>query len=167
MQADFTDGPEAIPEMLRHFQGGADLVVAGPGNTDQAPRSVRVARAGAGLLVKNLPRPEGVADPLAGYRLYRLIILKRALDGLAKGEPLIRHDGWAANVELLSAVSPFVRRSEQIDVSTDYTRRYRNSRFRPFPELWSVYRASRAKRSGVADDSLAGEASNKRAVGGG
>jgi len=165
MQADFTDGPEAIPEMLRHFQGGADLVVAHPADVDRAPRSIRAARAGAGFLVKNLPRPEGVEDPLTGYRLYRLIVLKRALDVLERDAPLLRHDGWAANVELLSAVSPFVRRSEQVDVSIDYTRRYRASRFRPLPELWSVYRASNAARSAPYQESPAGEGSNSRAVG--
>ncbi|MGW8283909.1 MAG: hypothetical protein ACWGON_11470, partial [Gemmatimonadota bacterium] len=56
---------------------------------------------------------------------------------------------------------------QQIDVSTDYTRRYRNSRFRPFPELWSVYRASRVERPGAADASPARDAPDKQAVGGG
>ena len=167
MQADFTDGPEAIPELLRHFQGGADLVVARPADIDQAPRSVRAARAGAGLMVKGLPRPEGVEDPLTGYRLYRLIVLKRVLDRLDDDAPLLRHDGWAANVELLSAVAPFVRRCEQVDVSVDYTRRYRQSRFRPLPELWSVFRASKAARSESDDETSADERSKSRAVGGG
>jgi glycosyltransferase involved in cell wall biosynthesis len=166
MQADFTDGPEAIPEMLRHFQGGADLVVARSADVDQAPPSVRVARAGAGFLVKGLPFPEGVEDPLTGYRLYRLIVLKRALDGLGKDATLLQHDGWAANVELLSAVSPFVRRCEQVDVSVDYSRRYRASRFRPLSELWSVFRASKAVRSDFDDEPSADEGPRSRAVGG-
>jgi hypothetical protein len=117
--------------------------------------------------VKNLPRPDGVEDPLAGYRLYRLIVLKRALDGLDKDTPLVQHDGWAANVELLSAVSPYVRRSEQVDVTIDYSRRYRASRFRPLPELWSVFRASKAVRSESDDGPTAGTGSTKRAVGDG
>ena len=167
MQADFTDGPEAIPEMLRHFQGGADLVVARPADVDQAPRTVRAARAGAGFLVKGLPRPAGIEDPLTGFRLYRLIVLKRALDSLDKDAPLLRHDGWAANVELLSAVTPFVRRCEQVDVSIDYTRRYRASRFRPIPELWSVFRASSAVRSASCDEASPDEDSSNLAVGGG
>lgn len=166
MQADFTDGPEAIPEMLKHFQGGADLVVTRPANVDQAPRPIRAARAGAGILVKNFPRPEGVEDPLTGFRLYRLIVLKRALDGLERDTPLLLHDGWAANVELLSAVAPFVRRSEQVDVSVDYSRRYRTSRFRPLPELWSVFRASRKVRSESDPESSADESFKNKAVGG-
>ena len=166
MQADFTDGPEAIPEMLRHFQGGADLVVSRPTDSDQAPRPIRAAHAGAGVLVRTLPRPEGVEDPLAGFRLYRLIVLKRALDGLDGDTPLLRHNGWAANVELLSAVTPYVRRSEQVDVTVDYSRRYSRSRFRPLPELWSVFRASREVRTESEFGSSADESTEKRAVGG-
>jgi glycosyltransferase involved in cell wall biosynthesis len=165
MQADFTDGPEAIPELLRHFQGGADLVVAKPSGGELAPRPVRAARAGAGLLVRGVAVPEGVEDPLAGYRLYRLIVLKRALDRVGPDTALIRHDGWAAHLELLSAVSPYLRRAEQVEVPVDYTRRYRHSRFRPIPELWSVFRASRAARSTSSDSPPGPSPERKRAAG--
>lgn len=164
MQADFTDGPEAIPEMLRLFQGGADLVAASPSESQQAPRSVRAARSGAGFLVKGLDVPEGIADPLAGFRLYRLIVLKRAIDRLGPDRPLLRHDGWAANLELLSAVSPYLRRAEQVDVPIDYTRRYRESRFRPIPELWSVYRAARMAKFPPAES--AGSSRDRRKAAG-
>ena len=56
MQADFTDGPEMIPEMLRRFQGGADLVAGRPVNVRDAPPAVRFARIGAGMIV-SLPTP--------------------------------------------------------------------------------------------------------------
>jgi glycosyltransferase involved in cell wall biosynthesis len=166
MQADFTDGPEAIPEMLRLFQGGADLVVARPSEPDQAPRSIRAARAGAGFLVKGLVDiPAEIADPLAGFRLYRLMVLKRAIDRLNRDEPLLTHDGWAANLELLSRVSPYLRRAEQVDVPMDYTRRYRESRFRPISELWSVYRATRSARSQPAGVKEASPGAKRRAAG--
>lgn len=150
MQADFTDGPEAIPDMLRHFQGGADMVVARPEGTAGAPRGLRAARAGAGVLTRSLPLPEGIADPLAGFRLYRLIVLKRALDRLAPGEPLLHRDGWGGHLELLSAVAPHLRRSEEVTVPVSYERRYRESRFRPLASLWSVFLASRAARTALA-----------------
>ena len=166
MQADFTDGPEAIPELLRHFQGGADLVVARPSGAELAPRSVRAARAGAGFLVRGVAVPDGVEDPLAGYRLYRLFVLKRALDRLGPDEPLIRHDGWAANLVLLSAVSPYLRRAEQVEVPIDYSRRYRGSRFRPIPELWSVFQASRVARAAEPSEQSSPPSGGKRVAGG-
>ena len=166
MQADFTDGPEAIPELLRHFQGGADLVVARPSGAELAPRSVRAARAGAGFLVRGVAVPDGVEDPLAGYRLYRLFVLKRALDCLGPDETLIRHDGWAANLELLSAVSPYLRRAEQVEVPIDYSRRYRGSRFRPIPELWSVFQASREARAAEPSEQSSPPSGGKRVAGG-
>lgn len=146
MQADFTDGPEALPEMMRHFQGGADMVVARPQGVLGAPRGLRAARAGAGVLTRSLALPAGIEDPLAGFRLYRLIVLKRALEQLAPGEPLIRRDGWGGQLELLSAVAPHLRRAEQVDVPVTYGRRYRASRFRPLASLWSVFRAARSTR---------------------
>ena len=50
MQADFTDGPEVIPEMLKRFQGGADLVAGRSVGGRRPPRAVRLARLGAGML---------------------------------------------------------------------------------------------------------------------
>ncbi|MFQ5746570.1 MAG: glycosyltransferase family 2 protein [Gemmatimonadota bacterium] len=147
LQADFTDGPEAIPEMVRRFQGGADLI-AGVASPDGAmPRTVRIARRGAWMLSRGLPFPGEIEDPFCGFRLYRLMTLKKAL-GAAPADDgrFLRHDGWAANAELLLTTRPYVRRAEQVEFRSDYDRRYRESRFRVFPELWSVFRAVRDRR---------------------
>lgn len=163
LQADFTDPPEAIPEMVRLFEGGADLVTVDPaagsdgedgGGEDeggdgrsagaQAPGAQRAVRWGARFLARKLPRPPGVADPYGSLRLYRLFILERALGDLAPDrERLLRHEGWAANAELLARVWPHVRRSEEVEATRDHGRRYRESRFRPFSQAWGLRAASR------------------------
>lgn len=147
-QADFTESPDLIPEMLRRFESGADLVSARPTSLRNAPRSVRIARRAAEFLLRGISLPEGAGDPLSGFRLYRLFVLQKALDdgeADARGEeePLIRHDGWASNMELLLRVLPHVRRSEEMEFVQDYGRRYRSSRFRPLPELWALWQAVR------------------------
>ncbi|MDT8435991.1 MAG: glycosyltransferase family 2 protein [Gemmatimonadota bacterium] len=150
MQADFTDAPEAIPELLRRFQGGSDLVIGCPTVCEGAPRAVRAGRRGAGLLTRSLPRLEGIDDLVSGFRLYRLVVLRKALAELAEGEPLVRRDGWAAHLELLAAVTPHVRRSDEVEFTSRYTCRYRRSRFRTLPALWSLFLATRAaRRSGA------------------
>lgn len=147
LQADFTDAPEAIPGMLRSFQSGADLVAGRLDEPRALPRAVRLGRKGARWLSGSLPVPEEIDDPLSGFRLYRLFVLERALAGLDdRDEPLLRHDGWAANAELLSLVWPHVRQADQVDFSPDYRRRYRESRFRLFSQLWDVFRAGRDDR---------------------
>lgn len=146
MQADFTDGPEMIPEMLRRFQGGADLVAGKSVDVRDAPRSVRLARLGAGMIVKPQGTASDVEDPFCGFRLYRLIALKRALADVPAGGALLQHDGWACSLELLAAVTPHLRSAVQVEISTDYSRRYRRSRFRALSTLWGLFKVSRDPR---------------------
>lgn len=146
LQADFTDAPEAIPEMLRSFQSGVDLVHGVPTGGERVPRAVRFGRRVASWLSRPLPLPDGVEDPLSGFRLFRLFLLRRALDDVGDDEALLRYGGWAANAELLVATWPHARQTEQLRFPLRYSRRYRASRFRLFSELWEVIRASRDAR---------------------
>jgi glycosyltransferase involved in cell wall biosynthesis len=146
MQADFTDGPEMIPEMLRRFQGGADLVAGREVDVRAAPRAVKLARIGAAMIAKPGTMPAEVEDPYCGFRLYRLVALKGALRQVPEGGTLLRHEGWASSLELLTAVTPHLRSAVQVDISTDYSRRYRRSRFRAGATLWGLLRASRDPR---------------------
>ncbi len=142
LQGDFSDDPGAIVEMLRRFEGGADLVTVEPTGTEPRPR--RWARRGARWLARSLPLPEEVGDPYGSLRLYRLFTLARALsDVRPPRERLLSHDGWAANAELLARVAPHARRMERIESAVDLGRRYRDSRFRPVGEVRGLVRAGR------------------------
>lgn len=143
MQADFSDEPASVADMLRRYQGGADLVAGARTGFRGATRSVRTARLGARLMARPGGIPDGISDPWYGFRMYRLVVLRRALAGLGDGEPLMRHDGWAGNLELLLRVAPYLRQWEEVEVTLDLTRRYRESRFRALPELRSLLRARR------------------------
>lgn len=146
LQGDFSEAPELIPDMVRTFEGGADVVAARTSSVRALPRPVKTARLGGAILARTFPIPDEVDDPLSGFRLYRLVPLKRVLAGMRGEEPLLRHDGWAANVELLLTVWPYVRRFENLDVPLDYSRHRRASRLRPGRQLWEVFRASRDRR---------------------
>lgn len=142
MQADFTDDPDSVIEMLRRFQGGSDLVGA-CSDLRGAPRSLRAARFGARLVGRTSGIPDGFSDPWNGFRMYRLMVLRRALADLDRDEPLMSRDGWAANLELLLRVAPHLRQWDEITVPLDLTRRYRESRFEALPQLRSLFKASR------------------------
>lgn len=164
LQADFTDAPEAVPSMLRRFEGGMDLVTCAPADTEAEdeeapegvearrqepepePRGVRLARYGARFLARGLRVPEDVSDPFGSLRLYRLFVLERALAELPEGGALLTQEGWGANLELLLATWPYVRRLEEVPSPPDYGRRYRASRFRPLGELWALRSAVRHPR---------------------
>lgn len=139
MQGDFSDPPERLPEMLRQFEGGADLVTVA--RSDAEPAGRRLARLGSRLLARRLHAASEVTDPFATLRVYRLFTLERAL-AAADGR-LLRHEGWAANAELLLRVSPFIRRWEEISHEPHPVRRYRGPRFQAGEELRGLLAAGR------------------------
>ena len=163
LQADFTEAPEVIPRMVKSFQGGTDLVAAYPEEEEGTPRAVRWGRKGARFLLGGAPALEGVEDPFCGFRLYRLFLLHRAIQDLPDGrDRLLRHDGWAANAEMLAAVRPHVRQMQQVPFDKDYGRRYRATRFRLLSEMWDLWSLRReiggASRGGGASSSGSAEA---------
>ena len=136
LQADFTEEPMAIPTMVKRIEGGADLVVAAQQpNGRSVPLAMRWIRKGVPWLERRYDFPEGISDPISSLRAYRVGILKRALQR-AMDEPLVKRDGWAANVELLLAVAPYTRRGVQTHSAPRYDRRVRPSR----QSLWSATR---------------------------
>ncbi len=160
LEADFTHDPAAVPEMLRCFQSGADLVHGVPRRRGALPRTVRWARRAVSLLTGDLPLPDGIDDPFTGFRLHRLFVLRRVLEEVGEDEPMLRYDGWAANAELLVKALPHARQVDQVDFDLDYSRRYRDSRFRLLGELWNVFRAGR-------DETLRRRGAELRMEGGG
>ena len=146
MQSDFTDDPGSIPEFVRRFQGGADMVAGVRTDLSTAARSTRALRLGARLLARPPGTPAGLADPWNGFRLYRLIVLRRAIADLVDGERLMTENGWAANLQLLLRVSPHLRQWDEVEVPFDVSRRYRESRFDAWGEMRSLYRVARQAR---------------------
>src|SRR5688572_5261443 len=64
LQADFTDQPEHLPELIKRFDGGADVVVAErPSDTPAVPQPVRALRRLAPWVVRPFMSVEGVRDP--------------------------------------------------------------------------------------------------------
>ena len=143
LQGDFTESPDDIPALVRKVEGGADVVGTTVAATDaERPRAERWARRGLPWLLSGRAIPREIRDPLSGFRAYRVAVLKRAL-AETEGKPLLSRPGWAANVELLLAVTPHVRRADVAEVSLRYTRRDRTTRFHPWGtvvEVWNLAR---------------------------
>jgi len=145
LQADFTDQPEHIPELVKRFEGGADVVVGEPGPDADGPTPVRRMRRFAPWALRPFVKTPGVADPFGSLRLYRVSVLRDALK--ASGDaPLISGDGWAANVDLLLATIPHARRVETVAMPPRYDLRPRSSRVRPLADVMALVRYGRAAR---------------------
>ena len=127
LQGDLTDQPLYIPEMVRRFEGGADVVLAERDGGTSAPQAVQRLRKVAPWLLKPVVSFAGVHDPFATMRLIRVAVVKDIVK--AAGErPIVSGADWAANLELLAATLPHTRRIETIGVTPRYDLRQRDTR---------------------------------------
>ena len=152
MQADFTDRPEDVTELVRRFEGGADVVVAERQPGPSWPAPVRLLRRVAPLVTRPFVDVPGVSDPFGTLRAYRISILRDLLK--QSGDAPITHgDGWGANVELLARTAPFARRIETVSITPHYELRPRPTRIRPWRHALSLYRSARALRTALPTSS--------------
>ena len=138
LPADFVYSPEAMEDMVKRVESGADLVAAEQVETaGPRPRALRWVRQWTPRL---LP-VRGVRDTISGFLALRLITLRQALrqDGergstaRTPAPPLLVTDGWCANAELLARLMPHARRTETVPVTGRYDLQQRPSRVRPWP----------------------------------
>src|SRR5690606_17016401 len=95
LQADFTEEPAEIPSFVKRIEGGADVVSSAARFEDsKAPRVVHWARRVLGFLVRRLRMPGTESDPFSGFRAYRVVCVKKALEGRG-GAPILMRQGWA------------------------------------------------------------------------
>jgi glycosyltransferase involved in cell wall biosynthesis len=132
MQGDFTDQPEHLAELVKRFEGGADIVIAErPENKlDAAGRSLaRLAR----LTTRPFISVPDVVDPFGTLRLFRISVLRDLLK-TDRDTLLTAHDRWAANAELLLRAMRVSNRSVTVTLEPRYDLRTRPSRLRPFKD---------------------------------
>jgi glycosyltransferase involved in cell wall biosynthesis len=151
MQADFTDQPEAIPELVKRFEGGADLVVAERTLPADAPEGVQRLHRYVSWIPRVWPLRRavtvpGVRDPWGTMRLIRIATVRDLLRGAvaATGTSALP---WQANLELLCAAAPHARRLETISVTPRFDVRPRASRRDAWPDAWALAKAAWAQRS--------------------
>src|SRR3981081_2671564 len=107
MQADLTDQPEHIPELVKRFEGGADIVAAKQ-EMSEAPAPVqRLRRFADWIQHAGLPKTDG--DPFTTYRLYRISVLRELLKALGDKQ-VVTSSGWGGKPELLLKGGRFARR---------------------------------------------------------
>ena len=149
MQGDLTDAPEVLPELIKPFDGGADLVVDQPTAAASAPTPVRRLRRVAPWLLRPFGRIAGIHDPLGSMRLVRVSVVREAIKRAGE-KPLASTPGWAANAELLAALAPFARRVETVALPPRYDLRPRPTRVRALSGALELLRFARTRRAARA-----------------
>ena len=146
MQADFTDRPESLPELFKRFEGGADMIVAEREVTDAWPGPARMLRKVAPYITRPFVKIPDIKDPFGTLRVYRISVLRDMLKDIGDS-PLLRTDGWSANVEMLVRASKHARRIETVTSSPRYELRPRETRVQPWKNAVALYKNARALRS--------------------
>jgi glycosyltransferase involved in cell wall biosynthesis len=147
LQGDFTDRPEHLPELIKRFEGGADLVVSESASDHAMPAPVRrLRRVAPWVLRPFVSSVPGVADPFGSFRLYRVSVI-RDLIKERDGAPIVDGTGWGANLDLLIGAARHARRVETVEVASRYDLRPRESRVRPWADAMSLFRLRRAART--------------------
>ena len=146
LQGDFTDRPEHLPELIKRFEGGADLVVSERAPDEAMPPPVRRLRRVAPWVLRPFASVPGVSDPFGSFRLYRVSVIRDLIK--ERGEaPIVDGAGWGANVDLLIGAARHARRIETVEVAPRYDLRPRESRVRPLADAMSLFRLGRAARA--------------------
>ena len=146
MQGDFTDQPEQIPDLVKRFEGGADIVVGEPAVDGSTPKPVRRLQRVGQWLARRFAKVPGVNNPLGSFRLFRVTVVRDAVRAVGD-KPLIEGDGWGANVDLLLAMAPHARRIETVPLQTRYDLRHRPTRIRPLHDALRLYRFGRESKA--------------------
>lgn len=144
MQADFTDLPDHIPELLKRFEGGADIVTTTNGAPGAPPSVRRLQRLAAWMQKFAMPRSAS-SEAFTSLRCYRISVLRDMIKSYGDS-PVVTADGWAANAELLFRAAPFARKVETLRQDQRYDLRMRESRLRPFASALDIYRVGRTAR---------------------
>ena len=146
LQGDFTDQPEHLPELLKRFDGGADIVVAErPADAATVPQPVRALRKLAPWVVRPFVTVAGVRDVFTTLKLFRVSVIRDLIKERADA-PLLEGEGWSANVDLLLRTAPLARRMETVVLAPRYDIRSRETRVRAWTDAMALLRFARAAR---------------------
>lgn len=145
MQGDFTDQPEHLPDLMKRFEGGADLVVVERPAGATLPPPVKLLRRLAPWAVRPFVRVNGVRDPFGTFRLYRVAIL-RDLMKESGDAPIADGPAWVANLDLLLRATTAARRMETLPLEPRYDLRPRESRVHPWSDAMDLFHFGRSAR---------------------
>lgn len=151
MQADFTDRPEEIPELVKRFEGGADVVVGDRELPADAPEEIRKLHKYVSWIPKVWPLKRavtipGVKDPFGSMRLLRIATVRDLLRSLDTTPLASAPSTWQTNLDLLVAAAPHARRMESVPITLRYDLRPRETRRQAWPEAWGMAKAAWAAR---------------------
>ncbi|MDA1082085.1 MAG: glycosyltransferase family 2 protein [Gemmatimonadetes bacterium] len=151
MQADFTDQPEHLPELVKRFEGGADFVVTERLVDESAPEGERkrlglLRRLNTMWPFRSFVGIPGIADPFGAYRLIRLAVVRELLK-TREVSTVVDVPVSAANADLAREIARHSRRVETVQLSPCWDLRSRPTRATPWRDAVAVAKRGWATRA--------------------
>lgn len=132
LEADTTSDVQILPDMLAHYESGADVVLASVyhphGGLKNAPAHRRLLSLGANVLLQQAFQMDGVYTFSSFYRIYRARLLRDALEQY--GRQMMGEPGFASVVELLIKLRRMGARIEEVPMVLDSSKRRGASRMK-------------------------------------
>ena len=143
LPADFSYSPSVLPELVRRFESGADVII-GESDLRGQPLGMRIVRRWAPWLMRPGVVLPGVRDLLSGVALIRLVTLKNCLpDGERR---LLESEGLAARAELVARASASARQISSVPITPHTNGSGPRPQVPPLAVALSLFRAGRALR---------------------
>lgn len=117
--ADFSVSPSVLPDIIKRFESGADVVVAESIGAEPT-RIGRLVRHAAGWLLRPGLKLDGISDPLTAVSAVRLITLRKAMRG--RNSQFLEMDNRLANAELLARTAAVARQIAVFPVTAEHLR---------------------------------------------
>jgi dolichol-phosphate mannosyltransferase len=112
LPADFSYSPGVLPDLIRRFESGADVIV-GESAPERHPLGMRVVQRSAPWLLRPGIVLPGLRDFLSGVVLIRLVTLKRCLQDT---DALFVTDGIPSRAELVARAASSARQIAAVPV---------------------------------------------------
>jgi len=143
MQADFSESPDDVLELIKRLEGGADIVVADRRRRKGAHWTESLARSWLPKVVRGKLGIAGAEDVVGTLRGYRLATIERLVRD-AGTKPFLGCQGWAADLELLARAARHARTVASVEITTARPASARPSKLKPLGEAWRTWRAAAA-----------------------
>ncbi len=140
LPADFSVSPAVLPDLIKRFESGADVVI-GEVELEHEPMGTRLVRRSASWLLKPGIALPGVRDLLSRVTIIRLVTLKNCYRDRPQG--LLETEGICADAELVARAAANARQIAAVGVPP-----YHNGEARAYdlPVLATALRLFRAGR---------------------
>jgi glycosyltransferase involved in cell wall biosynthesis len=143
LPADFSHSPAVLPDLVRRFESGADVIV-GEAELHAQPLGMRLVRRWAPWLLRPGISVPGVRDLLSGVALIRLVTLKNCLDD--DQQTMFETEGLPARAELIARAATAARQIAVVPIASHVNGTLPHVPAPPLATALSLLRAGRRLR---------------------